>query len=367
MVKIRLKTSATQIDKFLTCKRTWVASYLLGWQQPQTEAMAFGETGHKYLEIYQKTGKVPDVDRPWQFTKESRIRYPGLSAKKALKHIPAPGKGRPEHGFEFTIKGIKFIGYIDLEWKDENGIWVTDYKFVSSYSSALKEDTLAANIQATIYALKTIFEYNIDEVNLKWIYILSTKNPSSRPIISKLTEKQAKKQFKTLLNICEEMTEFRNNLYNKHNIKELKTLSEEIKLEIINSIQPNVKSCGRYNGCYYLDKCKLTDEQLIEGDMQMSTLEDQLKDLGLDKFIEKPEQEKPEQLNLDEYVTKPEVHEKSTERKEPETKLNAPEHYIELAPCRPAPPRLAPLSKVMITEKERETFLTVIRKLLERI
>jgi hypothetical protein len=77
---VRLTTSATQISEFLTCQRRWVAKYILKDKEPQSEAMAFGEAGHKMLETYAKTGIVPDPDLPWQFEKDSKIRYPGLSA-----------------------------------------------------------------------------------------------------------------------------------------------------------------------------------------------------------------------------------------------------------------------------------------------
>jgi len=376
MNNIRLTTSATQIDQWLMCKRKWVAAYLLGIKQPQTEAMAFGEVGHKYLEVYNRTGKVPDENKPWQFTKESPIRYPGKSAKKALKYIPSPHTGRPEHGFKFVIKGIEFIGYIDLEWSNEHGLWVTDYKFTSGFDNAMDSSTLAANVQATIYSTKAMLEHKVKEVNLKWIYILSTTKPSARPVISKLTEEQTKTQLKTLLSLCEEMIQCKNTLENKWGIyneyKGLSFLPEEIKNDIINSIEPTVESCSRFNGCYYCDRCQLTEEQLIEGDMNDmdKDMESKLKSMGLDQFIkpekkpvqetkaeaketvrthntptehikqekksvEKAKQEAKEkgtrQLNLDYFLKQPVVHtdKPKEKREEPKVQLNAPENYVE--------------------------------------
>lgn len=358
---IRLTTSATQIDQWLMCKRKWVAAYLLGLKQPQTEAMAFGEAGHKYLEVYNRTGKIPDETKPWQFTSSSNIRYPGKSAKKALKHIPPPHTGRPEHGFKFVIKGIEFIGYIDLEWSDESGLWVTDYKFTSGFDNAMDSSTLAANVQAAIYSAKAMFEHKVKEVNLKWIYILSSKNPSAKTVISKLTEDQTKAQLKTLLSLCEEMIICKNTLESKcgiyNNYTSLKTLPEEIKNDIINSIEPTVESCSRFNGCYYCDRCKLTEEQLIEGDMNDmdKDMESKLKSMGLDQFI-KPVQEQKQQetvttqqvkqemdnvqteqqkdnkqLNINDFLEQPVVHadKPKEKREEPKVQLNAPENYVD--------------------------------------
>ena len=365
MNNIRLTTSPTQIDQWLMCKRKWVAAYLLGIKQPQTEAMAFGEVGHKYLEVYNHTGKVPDETKPWQFTKESPVRYPGKSAKKALKHIPPPHTGRPEHGFKFTIKGIEFIGYIDLEWSDESGLWVTDYKFTSGFDNAMDNSTLAANVQATIYSTKAILEHKVKEVNLKWIYILSSKNPSARPVISKLTEDQTKAQLKTLLDICEEMIQCKNKILQMKEMKSVDSFSDETTNFILNTIEPTVESCSRFNGCYYCDRCQLTEEQLMEGDMNDmdKDMESKLKSMGLDQFIkpenkveealkkalvddepetqeekksvEKAKQEVKEkgtrQLNLDDFLKQPAVHtdKPKEKREEPKVQLNAPENYIE--------------------------------------
>lgn len=354
MSNIHLVTSATQINEYQTCVRRWVAGYLLRIKQPQTEAMAFGTVGHSMLEKYSKIGKIPDEDFAWQFNKDRPIRYPGRSAKKCLKHIPTPGKGRPEHGFSFVIKGIKFIGYIDLQWEDEKGLWVTDYKFVSSFSSVLDSESLAENVQATIYSTKALLENKqstLDKINLRWIYALSTKNPSARRVEASLTENQTKKQLSNLINICEEMILLKERLENVYS-NNTKNLPNETKLEIINSLPPTVKSCSRYAGCYYLDKCKLTTEQLIEGDFEDmdNNLQDKLKGLGLSKYIKNPVEKVQEASNnapeddelkiekktiskedlLAQYVRKPKQHEiKQEKREEPKTQLNAPEHYLE--------------------------------------
>lgn len=381
MKKPRLKTSATQINEFLTCKRRWVASYVLGIKQPQTEAMAFGETGHKYLENYMKYGTPPDAEKPWQFTKESRIRYPGLSAKKAIRHIPKPGTARAEHGFSFIINGIEFIGYIDLEYFDEHkNIYLTDYKFVSSYQSALDSDSLQANVQATIYAAKAIFEHKVENINLKWVYILSTKNPSARTITSGLTKKQTSDQLKKLLDICEEMIELRNNIkQEKHS-----------DIEILNKIQPTIESCSRYGGCYYINMCNLTPEQLMQGDFKEmdKDLSSKLKGLGLDQYIKKdaPKKDDPPEvkgppssnggtkttakgtMDLSQFMKQPTVHtEQKTEERAPvevvqttivpPAKLNAPEHYTQ------------EVKEVVadLSDEDKSAFLRVVKAVLDRI
>lgn len=380
MKKPRLKTSATQINEFLTCKRRWVASYVLGIKQPQTEAMAFGETGHKYLENYMKYGTLPDAEKPWQFTKESKIRYPGLSAKKAIKHIPKPGTARAEHGFSFIINGIEFIGYIDLEYFDEHkNIYLTDYKFVSSYQSALGSDSLQANVQATIYAAKAIFEHKVENIILKWIYILSTKNPSVRTITSGLTKKQTSDQLKKLLDICEEMIELRDSIKKE----------KYSDIEILNEMQPTIESCSRYGGCYYINMCNLTPEQLMQGDFKEmdKDLSSKLKGLGLDQYIKKdtsktddpPEVKGPPPSNggkttakgtmdLSQFMKQPTVHteQKPEERAPvevvqttmiPPAKLNAPEHYTQ------------EVKEVVagLSDEDKSAFLRVVKAVLDRI
>lgn len=377
----RLKTSATQINEFLTCKRRWVASYVLGIKQPQTEAMAFGETGHKYLENYMKYGTPPDAEKPWQFTKESKIRYPGLSAKKAIKHIPKPGTARAEHGFSFVINDIEFIGYIDLEYFDEHkNIYLTDYKFVSSYQSALDSDSLQTNVQTTIYAAKSIFEHKVENINLKWVYILSTKNPSVRTITSGLTKKQTSDQLKKLLDICEEMIELRDSIK-----KEKYT-----EIEILNEIQPTIESCSRYGGCYYINMCNLTPEQLMQGDFKEmdNDLSSKLKGLGLDQYIKKdaPKKDDPPEvkgpppsnggtkttakgtMDLSQFMKQPTVHteQKPEERAPvevvqttivPPAKLNAPEHYTQ------------EVKEVVagLSDEDKSAFLRVVKAVLDRI
>jgi len=380
---IKLQVSATQINEYMTCKRRWVAGYLLGLKQPQTEAMAFGEAGHKMLETYHKTGTPPDVTQPWQFTKDSRIRYPGLSAKKALKHIPPPGTGRSEHGFSFVIKGFKFVGYIDLEWfQSETELYVTDYKFVSSYQSALDAMTLADNVQATIYATKAIIEHNVDSVNLKWIYVLSTKNPSARPIETMLSKNQTGKQMQKLLRICEEMYSL------KQEIQEIRSKNDKDYNEILNIIPPTMQSCSRYAGCYYINRCNFTPEEMMKGDLEEmdQNLSDKLKGLGLEQFIktttetpsEKPAPPPKEKettiapsngkLDLSQFMKTPVVHtdqkvEKQAERA-PVVQLNAPEHYEQTALTETA---VVDKVKNLLTEEEIKVFLNVVKKVLTNL
>ena len=210
----RIKVSATQISNFLSCKRVWAAASVLGIRKPTTEAQAFGLRGHKLLELYHKTGKPIDEHEPWQFNPTKDVRFPGKSAKKAIPHIPAPKTGFSERGFSFKIKDVEFIGYIDLEWTDENGLWLLDYKFTSSFGEhTLTEETLSENVQATIYGAKAfIQDKDLQQVNLRWLYLLSTKNPRARPVNTTITRDENRVRLKYLMVISYEMADIKEHL-----------------------------------------------------------------------------------------------------------------------------------------------------------
>jgi hypothetical protein len=360
------------------CKRAWVAGYVFKDKQPQSEAMAFGEKAHKLLEVYAQTGQVPDDKQPWQFPGSEKVRFPGLSARKAMKHVPGPGIGRAEHGFGFVLKGVKFVGYIDREWQEENDVWITDYKFTSSYQSALSPEDLAQNSQAIIYAVKTMIEKKVKEVNLHWVYTLSTKNPTSRAVTTKITEAQAKNHFQHLLKICEEMIALREDVQ--------KQLDQGVaQNEILNSLPPTVESCSRYAGCYYIDRCNLTPEQMMEGAFSdMTDLNSKLTNQGLDKFIKKKAAETPAppppptnnkpapatttttttKPDLSKFVKKPEVHQTEDKKPAPVVPLNAPEHYASETPS-VTPEEQEVLGS--LTSGEKAVILKVIGKLLDRL
>ena len=305
--------------------------------------MAFGEAGHKMLENYQRYGTPIDDTKAWQFNAESNVRYPGKSAKKALKYVPAPKTGKAEHMFSMRVAGIEFIGKIDLEYEPKPGeLWVLDYKFTSGFRNQKDESILANDVQATLYAAKTFIEHReIDEVHLRWLYILSTAKPSAKPTDIIITRDANRQNLRAIVAVAREMQEVQRQVF------EAKSAGKSDE-EIINSVEPSVSECDRYSGCELTDKCKLSQEQLIEGDMQMDQkLADLLAKRGIKlggnaaPVQEQPAAQKPAAQNppaaaskLDalksKYVTKTEPPKKSKKPKgEPDVRLNAPEHYID--------------------------------------
>jgi len=384
----RIKVSATQISNFLSCKRLWAAASVLSIRKPQTEAQAFGLRGHKMLELYHKTGKPIDDKEPWQFSPTSPVRFPGKSAKKAIPYIPAPKTGFSERGFSFKIKDVEFIGYIDLEWTDENGLWLLDYKFTSSFGEhTLTDETLSENVQATIYGAKAFIQNKeLQQVNLRWLYLLSTKNPRARPVNTTITRDENRGRLKDLMVISYEMAEIKESL-----LKQKAQGATDI--ELINSLEPTIKSCGKYNGCDHTDKCKLTAEQLTayaldDGDEDDMPLDPKLaamlakKGIDVDKYKKtsepEPKEEKVEEtkeakpkskptqtkLDLSKYTKTPTTPEPNEKRGEIEVKLNAPENYLDNEQEMQKPLQDG---QTRLSVEEKETLKTLITKLIDSL
>lgn len=369
----KIRVSPTQIKAFTNCPRTWVAGWVLGDRQPQSEAMAFGTVGHKHLEIYQRTGRAPDEKAPWQFSPESDVRFPGKSAMTALKHIPKPKTGEPEQGFLFTLHAgdltIEFIGYIDLEWKQDGAAWLMDYKFTSGFQNALSEETLKIDPQALIYATKAFLcDGRLDEVHLRWLYILSTKTPRSRPVDITLTSAETKSGMRQLVETIKDMYSLRCRAEALRDaIQGFDKTNDEHVSRVLNQLPATVEACGNFGGCYYTDRCELTEEQLIRGDMNMGMSPELRAKLEAKGFLKAeapapspapkaeapapaPEAEQPApspapanatkaeapaQAKVDKfakYKKTPAVPAANEPREEPTVRLNAPENYLEEAP-----------------------------------
>ena len=140
-------------------------------------------------------------------------------------------------------------------------------------------------------------------------------------------------------------------------MKAVDSVSDETTNFILNTIEPTVESCSRFNGCYYCDRCQLTEEQLMEGDMNDmdKDMESKLKSMGLDQFIKpenKPVQEvkaevatqqvkkemddvkaemrgEKKQLDINDFLKQPTVHKSEDKKEEPKVQLNAPENYVD--------------------------------------
>jgi len=136
-------TSASSIDKFLTCPRKWWLRYVLGQRGDETEAMRHGTMVHKDIEDY--------------YNKKTKLT--SLEAIEARSQDLLPERSRviaveaKAEDLGLTLHGLDFLGFLDLLYLDDDGkLAIIDWKTRSSFSYAPDAVELLDDTQATLYA-----------------------------------------------------------------------------------------------------------------------------------------------------------------------------------------------------------------------
>lgn len=180
-----MANSASQIKLARECLRYWAWDYLSEPRiprEPNTNA-ELGKAVHAVAENYHARGQAPDRDTP-----------AGAVFMPALAWVPRPGTGRTEGGFDLTVSGVEYMGYIDLEVQardlpsvpdNETAPAIVDYKSVKSLDKRrmLKGPGEFMNDpQAILYAARTLVKHrDADRVLLRWLYLRTEGSPKAAP------------------------------------------------------------------------------------------------------------------------------------------------------------------------------------------
>lgn len=184
--------SASQVKQFRTCKLCWAAQKINGLQRPPGPAAVKGTQIHKIIETYLETGKFPD-------SKLLEI------ARCGMPFWPKPGSAQLEKSIIFDIDGIKFRGFIDLLYRKDDLWIVADHKTTSSFTYALTRPELLSDVQANLYALWAMQNYNVDKVALNWIYYRTRGKAEAKLMSAETTKDRVEKEIEGVLKDCREM------------------------------------------------------------------------------------------------------------------------------------------------------------------
>lgn len=210
--------SASAISVFLLCRRKWAFGYLFGWKDGAPKpGTTLGSLIHASCEAFERGGTVFDFVVTDEIKKELdtfdpvvRARLLEEAPKRALAgiHLIPDGEFQEiETDIQIDtslvlpeIEPVVFKGRIDLRTYDEGRWTVTDHKSTRGarvegkfdpWAYAHTPETLAADVQAVIYSLDTLQNWEgVASVDLRWIYYLTDDNctPKAKPVDSIITD-----------------------------------------------------------------------------------------------------------------------------------------------------------------------------------
>lgn len=230
--------SASQIKKYQRCPRQWAYRYIEKRPEPSSKSAELGSEIHKVLEDYFRW----DVDT----IPDDKV---GKIAKSGLHLLPSRMTGEPayprqdivvEHPFTFEFEGAMVRGYIDMTVKGSP--LVIDHKTSSNPRKyGLNDETLAADIQAVMYAYAKFYDSDIacdsDVVNLEWVYYTTSRFTPAYKVCASLDKPQVESKMDELRPTIREMVHARKT--HKHALP----------------LAPNAEACGDFGGCPHASVC----------------------------------------------------------------------------------------------------------------
>lgn len=258
--------SASQVALFSTCQRKWFFRYIRKIRFPQTPAQARGTLIHKCIEIYLKTGKIPE---------HPSLRAYVTSAFKAEARdgtlvLPDPKKhGKThlvEHRFELELpaKLPKWIGYIDvLKVKPAE---IGDFKTTSNLRYAKTPTELMSDVQMTSYG-KFAYTEGLEGAITLWHLVIEAKAKKNAEPVD-VSDEEALADM-----LAPPKTKLPRYKYTpiqvaKDHVETCWQESVEVVNEMVkvaasakshHDVVPDTTRCGDYGGCEYRDECGIGD------------------------------------------------------------------------------------------------------------
>lgn len=229
-----IKISPSQIKAYMACPCKYSWEYVEKVKPPSNVSQEFGLAVHKHLEEWLSNGVMPE-DVP-----SGRVALQGISV------LPTPNdKLLIEKEMLIKInEEISVSGRIDCVDLSEDIPLIIDHKTTTSNKWIMTADQLLHDVQAILYAIWAMMEYNVAKVQIKWIYYIfskTSKTPSGVLPVSILFNAYDTifiDKIEAIDGMIGEMVEIRNK-----------------KIAPCDLI-PNKNSCSTYGGCFHYTKCK---------------------------------------------------------------------------------------------------------------
>ncbi len=245
----RGRYSASQITTFRTCARKWAWDKIEGKRQPENKYAERGKQIHSILEAWLEHGTPIDTTTEY-----------GAIAASGVEHLPPPGTSQVEQEFYLRGEHADYLGYVDCGFIDTDKTPVIlDHKTTSNLSYAKTAEDLLVDPQAMIYAKVAFDEVDHHEVELRWVYYLTTGAKRSKKVSLKVVKDHVEKQFAEIEATAAHMNEIR------------------VSGKKAKDLPPNPAHCSAYGGCPYVNDCSLTSAETMKGWIMHETWMEKMK------------------------------------------------------------------------------------------
>lgn len=277
--------SASQIESFQKCKRSWFLKSVLRAPEPQRGAQALGESFHLVLEKVPKGLAWPAKDETG--ASEEEWSKAEQLARIALPLLPADPQGKilREHGIKMDTfpGGPLMVGYIDLAVPEGVG-WealmippteaiVGDYKTLSDFRYMKTPEELANSVQMMTYAKWAISPGGLlvplpmeadltptqDERAVRLVHFYArTKPPFGRNSIRNESAIVTVSQINTFWDKTLDI------------VREMQQVASCGSYEDVTATGTLTGHCEAYGGCGFRDKCGIAGPSNIKGLFQIN-------------------------------------------------------------------------------------------------
>jgi hypothetical protein len=271
--------SASQVDTFRECARKWAWRYLEGIKEPPNASANLGTKCHSMLEKWLELGAYPDTLEAFPLLMKdghTKIYFPGQIVQAGLHFLPPPGIALVEGEFRMESRRSSWTGYRDAQFLEDEKTGeafapdpvvaqipglipiVLDHKTTSDFKWMKSAEVLRRDIQAVLYAAKTMEDMAVRRVKNRWVYYRTTGQPSARKVEVEFTVDQ----------VAEEMASIDATAQEVHQLYQLRPKALELA--------PNPEACERYGGCPHISRCNLGTVERMEALMAKETIQEMM-------------------------------------------------------------------------------------------
>jgi hypothetical protein len=247
--------SASQLEKWLLCKRKWAWEYVDGIKPPSHPSADLGKRIHARLESWLAKGQVPP-----SFEKEGEI------ATKLIPKLPLPmAEGLSvEKGFSFELDGFLFRGFKDWELVSGDICVVGDHKTTSDLKWAKSEQVLLQDMQANIYMFESMSRLpDVKKFQANWNYVTTSSDPK---VLSVDVEFDKEQVGSVITEVIEVANDLRTNLR---------------RLKVAQDYSYNPTACGAFGGCPFQANCNLSDADHRKALFSQMAMAEEVKEKGM--------------------------------------------------------------------------------------
>jgi hypothetical protein len=281
-----LYVNVSQIEAFRKCERKWAFQYLNEQDGTGNSFAQFGIAVHETLEDWFTWG-----DHPCSADVDASI---GQVAESGLHHRPAPGTVDMCVEGQFTLrvdtpdgpvffKGTRDLTFVDpttpfakmskadqisalfvpIGSRPDSKVVLGDHKTTTDFRWAKTEDELREDIQAMVYALATMEQYAVDEIECRWVYYRTRGARKSERRTIVVTRDHA------LRVVLEKAVPV---------VHQILGVRERQKLTVLQprDLTPNVHHCSDYGGCSFREPCNISALDRIKGKMAHVNLKEKM-------------------------------------------------------------------------------------------